>query len=200
MIAIQRAKPDRSKLNQAAILPYQLRPIDFEMAMQDVYDLLFDINTALVSRDLPRLEETVRPAIFSGIMSDALAASLARHSRVLTINRFHNGHPDLIPAGRYPNDAVQAGDEGVEVKATKGRGAVDTHGAREAWLCVFRYEVDSTTQPVMNRAPTRLVEILLARLTRDDYRRNPRGELGTRTASPNEQGMRKLRANWVYRE
>ncbi|MBI3979766.1 MAG: amidohydrolase family protein [Chloroflexi bacterium] len=158
-------------------MPYQLRLIDFEMAMQDVYDLLLDINTALVSRDLPRLEEAVRPAIFSGIMSDALAASLARHSRVLTINRFHNGHPDLIPAGRYPNDAVQAGDEGVEVKATKGRGAVDTRGAREAWLSVFRYEVDSTTQPVINRAPTRIVEILLAKLTRDDYRKNCPGPL-----------------------
>ncbi len=102
--------------------------------------------------------------------------------------------------GRYANDAVRAGEDGVEVKATKGRGAVDTHGAREAWLCVFRYEVDSTTQPVVNRAPTRIIEIALAKLTLDDFRRNPRGELGTRTASPNKQGMAKLRANRVYRE
>lgn len=199
-MVVQRAQPDPGCFNEAALLPYELRRLDFQLAMQDIYDLLFDINSALVARDLPRLEETVRPAIFSGILSDGLAASLARHSRALTVNRFHNGHPDLIPRGRYINDAVAAGEDGVEIKATRGHGAVDTHGARDAWLCVFRYATDSTTQPVINRAPTRIVEILLARLTREDFRRNPRGELGTRTASPNREGIAKLRSNWIYRE
>lgn len=199
---IEGASPKHDWFNEAAELPYSLRLADFELAMQDVYDLLYDMNTAMLGRGLKRLEETVRPAIFSGILSDALTASMARHSRVLTENRYHNGHPDLIPAGVYPNDAVKAGEEGVEVKATKGRGAVDTHGARDSWLLVFRYLVDSETEPVVARAPTRIVEVLLAYLTDlDDFRRNPRrGELGTRTASPNRDGMRKLRGNWVYRE
>lgn len=199
-VPIARSQPDATRFNPRVLLPYQLRLQDFDLAMRDLFDLLFDINAALVSRGLQRLEETVRPAIFSGIVSDALAAALARHSRVLTVNQFHNGHPDLIPRGRYANDAAQAGGEGVEIKATKGRGAVDTHGARDAWLCVFRYVGDSTTEPVVERAPTRVVEVLLARLTTGDFRRNQRGELGTRTASPNEQGLAKLRANWVYRE
>ena len=76
---------------------------------------------------------------------------------MLTENRFHNGHPDLIPQGRYPNDAVKAGEQGVEVKATKGKGSVDTHGARNAWLCIFRWQMDTTTQPVVNWVPTRFV-------------------------------------------
>jgi len=197
---LPRQQADPSWFNQSVELPYELRMADFELAMQDVYDLLFDINSALLSRGLMRLEETVRPAIFSGIMSDAVSASVARHSRVLTENRFHNGHPDLIPHGRYVNDAVNAGEDGVEIKATRGRGAVDTHGARDAWLCVFRYEVDDKTEPIVQRRATRIVEILLARLTTDDFRRNPRGELGTRTASPNRTGIAKLRANWIYRE
>ena len=100
--------------------------------MLDVYDLLHDINEALLTRGVKRFEETVRAAIFSGILSDTIAASVARHSRVLTENQFHNGHPDLIPEGVYAHDKVQSGHEGVEVKATKGRGAVDTHGARDA--------------------------------------------------------------------
>lgn len=200
MTGVQRSQTERAGFNPSAVLPYELRLADFELAMQDVYDLLFDINSALVSRGLRRLEETVRAAIFSGVLSDAISQSLARHSRALTVNRFHNGHPDLIPQGQYPNDAVAAGEHGVEIKATKGQGAVDTHGAREAWLCVFRYRVDASTEPAATRGPTRILEILLARLTRDDFRRNPRGELGTRTASPNRQGIAKLRANWVYRE
>lgn len=196
----RRAQADPDKFNPAATLPYELRLADFELAMQDLYDLLFDINMALVSRGLRRLEETVRPAVFTGIVSDALAATLAKHSRVLTENRFHNGHPDLIPQGRYRNDSVAAGEDGVEVKATRGGPAVDTHGARDGWFCVFRYAVDSTGEPTIDRSPTRVVEIVLARLTRDDFRRNPRGELGTRTASPNKEGVAKLRANWIYRE
>jgi len=168
--------------------------------MQDVYDLLFDINTTLVGRDLPRIEETVRTAIFSGMQSDVLTAALAKHSRVLTSNGHHNGHPDLIPRGRFPNDAVQAGDAGVEVKTTNKGPAVDAHGARDAWLCVFRYTVDAVTQPASARDATRITGIWLAKLTIADFRLNARGELGTRTASPNRAGVAKLRDNWIYRE
>lgn len=197
---MKRASPIESAFNPEAEFPYELRPDDFGLAMKDIYDLLFDINNALVGRGLRRIEEIVRAAIFSGILSDALTASLARHSRALTENRFHNGHPDLIPVGQFPNDSAMAADEGVEIKATKGRGAVDTHGARNAWLCVFRYKADLETEPLVRRQPTRIVEILLARLCLSDFRQNPRGELGTRTATPNQQGIAKLRANWIYRE
>ena len=196
---VERAHPIDSAFNRNAELPYQLRVDDFRIAMQDVYDPLGDINSALAARGLKRLEETVRPAVFSGIISDTVSASLARHARVLTENKFHNGHPDLIPEGRYAHDRVASGDEGVEIKATKGSGAVDSHGARNAWLCVFRYAVD-TTEPALDRQPTKITEVLLAKLTADDFRRNARGELGTRTASPNREGLRKLRANRVYSE
>ena len=196
----ERARPEPTAFNDSAELPYQLRSADFALALQDLFDFLFDVDSLLQSRDLPRLEDVVRPAVFSGILSDMLSASLARHSRVLTLNHFHNGHPDLVPKGRYPDDRTAAGHEGVEVKATKGTGAVDAHGAREGWLCVFRYVVDSETQPAVDRAPTRIREVLLARLELGDFRRNERGELGTRTASANAVGLQKLRSNWVYRE
>jgi hypothetical protein len=131
-ISVVRPQPDPTKFNQQAVLPYELRLVDFELAMQDMYDLLSDINTAVVSRGLQRLEDTVRPQHFSEILSGALTASLARHSRVLTENRFQSGRPHLIPQGMYPNDAVRAGEHGVEVKATKGRDGVETHGGRTA--------------------------------------------------------------------
>ncbi len=48
---------------------------------------------------------------------------------------------DLVVKGVYPNDAVKAGTEGVEIKTTrKSGGAVDTHGARDQWMAVFVYE------------------------------------------------------------
>lgn len=47
----QRNRPKRDNFNRAASLPFQLRLEDFEIAMQDVYDLLYDINTGLLEKD-----------------------------------------------------------------------------------------------------------------------------------------------------
>jgi hypothetical protein len=192
--------PDPAGFNSAATLPYQLRLEDFELAMRDIYDLLGDINSSLRSRGLRRMEEFVRPAGFSGILSDALTASLAKHSRTLTVNLYHNGHPDLVPEGLFALNRAQSGEDGIEVKVTRGSGGVDMHGARPAWLCLFRYAVDSVTEPAVDRAATVFIEVLLAKLEISDFRTNERGQLGTRTASPNSVGLQKLRTNWIYRE
>ncbi len=150
-------------------------------------------------RGLQRLDDMLRPAIMSGVLSDMLTASLARHSRALTENLFHNGHPDLIVQGVYPGNAVKAGLEGVEVKTTrKPGGAVDTHGARDQWLCVFVYRVDAESEPARDRDPMTFTEVYLGHVTIEDFRKNSRGELGTRTATLHRDGIRKLRNNWVY--
>lgn len=167
--------------------------------MQDVYDFFYDVNVHLAGKGLGRLEDTLRRAILSGALSDMLTASLATHSRALVQNRYHNGHPDLVLRGVYPNDAAKAGGEGVEVKTTlKKGGAVDTHGAREQWFCVFVYQVDNETEPAAARAPLRFTELYLAHVTPEDFRRNERGELGTRTATLHQAGVAKLREGWVY--
>jgi len=44
-----------------------------------------------------------------------------------------------------------------------------------------------------------LVEVYLGKVVVDDFRRNPRGELGTRTATLHRQGIEKLRQNWIYK-
>jgi hypothetical protein len=183
-------------------LPCELRPQDFELAIQDLYDLFFDINGILLQKGLGRLEDILerRKATLSGLLSDLLTASLGRHSRALTENRWPNGHPDLVVRGRYPNDAVKAGEEGVEIKSTKNaNAAVDMHGARNQWLCVFVYEIDSRTEPVTERIPLTIIAVYLAQVRIEDFRRNPRGELGTRTATLHREGIGMLRAKWLFR-
>lgn len=197
---ITRNTVDLTKFNAAAKLPFELRLKDFEIAAQDIYDFFFDVNSALVARGLKRFDDLLRPAIMSGILSDLLTASLARHSRALTENRYFNGHPDLVVEGRYAGDSVKAGLEGVEVKATrKPGGAVDTHGARDQWMCVFVYEVDNKTEPANERKPLSVTEIYLGHVTKTDFRKNARGELGTRTATLHKEGIAKLRKSWIYK-
>lgn len=197
---LKRNTVNSTKFNPKARLPFELRPKDFELAMLDVYDFFFDVNTQLTSKGLERLDDTLRPAIMSGVLSDMLTASLAKHSRSLTENRYFNGHPDLIVKGIYPENKIKAGTEGVEIKTTrKSGGAVDTHGARDQWMCVFVYEVDNVTEPAINRAPMTFTEVYRGHVSTKDFRNNPRSELGTRTAPLHKKGIEKLRANWLYR-
>jgi hypothetical protein len=197
---LQREKPDNTKFNQNAILPYSLRLEDFEIAIQDVYDFFFDVNKLFLEKGLPRLDDILRPANMSGILSDMLTSSMAKHSRSLVQNRYFNGHPDLLVSGKYVNDSAKAGEEGVEIKTTRKKGgAVDTHGGRNQWMCVFVYEVDNETEPAQGRRPMRFTEVYLSQVTTGDFRKNARGELGTRTATLDRDGIKKLRANWVYK-
>lgn len=197
---MQRNALDPKKFNTTAELPFELRLDDFRAAAQDVYDFFHDVNSGLLVKGLERLDDMLRPAIMSGVLSDMLTASLARHSRALTVNAYFNGHPDLVVKGEYPNNAIRAGEKGVEIKTTrKTGGAVDTHGAREQWMCVFVYTVDNASEPARSREPMSFTEIYLGKVTLDDFRRNPRGELGTRTATLHAQGIAKLRRSWIYR-
>lgn len=197
---LKKATIDKAAFNKDAVLPFELRLSDFEGAMQDVYDFFFDVNTLLSGKGLHRLDDMMRPAALSGTLSDMITASLARFSRSLVENRHFNGHPDLILRGKYPNDSVSAGEFGIEIKSTrKSGGAVDTHGARRQWMCVFVYEVDNTTEPASNREPMRFTEVYLAEVEEGDFRKNARGDLGTRTATLHKDGVKKLRENWIYK-
>ena len=189
----------RSAFNPKATLPYELRLKDFEMAMQDVYDFFHDVNQLLLSKGLHRMDDMMRPAAMSGMISDMLTASMAKHARALAENKHFNGHPDLLLNGKYPNNSVKSGSEGVEIKSTrKAGGAVDTHGAREQWMCVFVYETDHKTEPVVMREPMRFTEVYLGHVVPNDFRKNARGELGTKTATLDRAGIQKLRTNWIY--
>lgn len=188
--------------NESLSLPYELRLADFALAMQDVYDFFHDVNGTLLEKGLGRLEDILekRKATLSGLLSDFLCASVARHSRALTENRWPNGHPDLIVRGRYTGDAIKAGEDGIEIKTTKNASAaVDMHGARDQWLCVFVYEIDNATEPAVDRRPLNFSAVYLAQVRRTDFRKNPRGELGTRTATLHREGIKMLRQQWVYR-
>jgi hypothetical protein len=63
---------------------------------------------------------------------------------------------------------------------------------------VFVYDVDSATEPATDRAAMTFLEIYIAHVTQSDFRKNARGELGTRTATLDANGVKKLRRGWVY--
>jgi hypothetical protein len=171
-VSIIKNEPDPTKFNREATLPFELRLMDFQAAMQDVYDFFYDVNVLLLGKGLQRLDDMLRPAIMSGLLSDMIAASVAKHSRTLVQNKYFNGHPDLLVQGVYPNDKIKSGSEGIEIKTTrKSGGAVDTHGARDQWMCVFVYDIDAVTEPAVERYPMQFTEVYLAHVTVSDFRK-----------------------------
>ena len=66
-------------------------------------------------------------------------------------------------------------------------------------MCVFVYETDHITEPAIGRSPLRFSEVYLGKVGVADFRKNPRSELGTRTATLDAKGILKLRTNWIYR-
>lgn len=59
--------------------------------------------------------------------------------------------------------------------------------------------MDNKTEPAIERKPMTFTEVYLGNVVCDDFRKNARGELGTRTATLHKDGVGKLRANWIYR-
>ena len=199
MATTNRGKVNLKSFNDSATLPFELRLEDFQVAMQDVYDFFHDVNVLMATKGLQRLDDMLRPAIMSGMLSDMLTASMAKHARSLVQNTYFNGHPDLVVQGRYPKNGNQSGADGVEIKTTrKSGGAVDTHGARDQWMCVFVYEIDGVTEPAVSRLPMSFKEVYLGKVTVGDFRKNARGELGTRTATLDKSGLLSFRRNWIY--
>ena len=65
-------------------------------------------------------------------------------------------------------------------------------------MCVFVYRLDNKKEPAVDRDPMKFTEVYLGHVTVEDFRWNPQCELGTRTATLDKNGIRKLCRHWVY--
>ena len=59
--------------------------------------------------------------------------------------------------------------------------------------------IDAESEPANARQPMTFTEVYMGDVTREDFRKNARGELGTRTATLHKDGVAKLRSNWIYK-
>lgn len=194
-------KVDPNKFNPSALLPYGLEVTHFHLAMQDVYDFFYRVNGGLQNWwNDETVENTLPKATVSGIVSGLLLKRLGLHAPTLTPNRYHNGHPNLVPRGLYKENKIRAGDEGLHVKATvKSGGGVDRHAGRNEWVCVFVYEMDRREQANGVRSPLAFTEVYLGRFTEEDYVLSERKKRGTDTARLSPDALSRLQENWVFR-
>jgi hypothetical protein len=124
---IKREKPIRECFNSNATLPFELRIEDFSIAMQDVYDLFFDVNSLMLEKGLQRLEEMLRPAIMSGLLSDFFISQFGKTLSFVDSESTFQWASRSFSERRSPNDSAKAGSEGDKDDPEGWR------GRRHAW-------------------------------------------------------------------
>lgn len=186
--------------NSSVVLPYGLRAAEVRAALEDVYDFLYNVNRFLVGKGWDRLEETLMPATFSGVISEMAVQSVSKQSTAVIRNQYHNGRPDLLPRGHYPDNAILQGPEGIEVKASRNKSGWQGHNVENGWIMVFQYRLDLQGEPVEKREPTQFVRVLIAQLSEEDWSFSGRAGTSRRTptASIRRSGAEKLLANPIY--
>jgi len=192
-----------SGFNPKAALPYGLRGEDIARSMKDFLDFLTFINEALAAKRIQRLESFLMPANFSSIVGEFITATIPKHCKTLVKNNYHNGHPDLIPAGKFPKDGCLHGDHGIEVKASRHISGWQGHNPENVWLMVFVFESNSPRDIILGTPtmPFRFLKVVGAKLRKSNWKFSGRSETSRRTitASVTRSGFDKLEANWIYR-
>ena len=195
---------DPGGFNPRAVIPFGCTPDHIRLSMQEFLDFLCFLNTQMQSRSLPRLETMLMPANFSSIVGEFMGATIPKYCSGLVKNRYHNGHPDLIPAKRWDKDMCQHGSEGIEIKGSRYLKAWQGHNPEDTWLMVFVFDANRQVDAGkgVGPKPFRFRAVVGAELTRGDWKFAGRSETSRRTitASVTTSGYRKMMGNWIYLE
>ncbi|MYC97582.1 MAG: hypothetical protein F4X14_21730 [Caldilineaceae bacterium SB0661_bin_32] len=195
---------ETSAFNEKAVLPYGLTVSNLQSAMQDFVDFLGFINQQLHSRSLSRLESFLMPANFSSIVGEFMNETIPQYCSTLVKNQYHNGHPDLIPAGMFNGNSVQYSQEGIEIKASRHRSGWQGHNPEAVWLLVFHFDSNTARDRSIDVPPKpfQFRGVYGAQLEEEDWNFSGRSETSRRTitASVNRQGVTKMKENWMYED
>lgn len=194
---------DSRHFNKECILPYGCTVDAIRSAMNEFLDFLQFVNAQLNERDIQRLETMLMPANFSSMVGEFIAATVPRHCSGLVRNRYHNGHPDLLPAGRYPGDSQLHACEGIEIKASRYSRGWQGHNPEDVWLMVFVFDANRARDDDRGIPPKpfRFLKVAGAKLTAEDWKFSGRFATSRRTitASVTREGFDKMETNWIYR-
>lgn len=190
--------------NDTAAIPYGMTTAHIQSAMEEFIDVLGFINLQLRSKKVPRLEAFLMPANFSSLVGEFMNIGIPKFCQTIVKNRYHNGHPDLLPKGLYPGDAVLHAPEGIEVKGSRNRRGWQGHNPENVWLMVFVFDANSARDEITGLPPKpfRFVQVLGAKLSLEDWQFSGRSVTSRRTitATVTPSGYRKMAANWIYRD
>lgn len=193
---------DKDGFNPKAAIPFGVTTGHVRAAMQDFIEFLTLIDTQLHGKEMGTLEGVMQQASFSNLVSEMMVAGIPKHCKTVVKNRYHNGHPDMLPAGKYAKDEAQhAGVDGIEIKASRYLQGWQGHNAEDVWLMVFVFQSGRLGPKVKGTPAFKFLLVVGAQLTKADWLFSGRSETSRRTitASVTKAGAAKMLANWIYK-
>ena len=194
---------DPAGFNAKARLPYGLSTDHIRRAMESFTSFLGLVNKALNRKSLERLESVLMPANFSSIVGEFVCAAIPKFCPTLARNRYHNGHPDLVPVGVYPDNRIKLASQGIEIKGSRNLSGWQGHNAEDTWLMVVCFDSDRPVDKAEGREPKpfRFLLVVGAKVKKSDWQFAGRSATSRRTitASITRSGYDKMLANWIYR-
>lgn len=197
-------RPDFENFNSDARIPYGVSVEHIFNAMVDFTDFLQTVDMELARKGMARLEDMLMPANFSSMVGEFITSNLPKHCSAIVKNTYHNGHPDLLPAGKYPDDAAQhVGSDGIEVKASRYKKGWQGHNPEDVWLMVFVFEGGRPSDARTSKEKTqfRFLAVYGALLEKSDWQFAGRSQTSRRTitATVLPSGYEKMAGNWIYK-
>jgi hypothetical protein len=193
---------DKDGFNPNAKIPFNVTTAHVQAAMQDFIEFLTLIDSQLHTKEMASLENTMMQANFSSLVGEMMGARIPKHCPTVVKNLYHNGHPDMLPTGKYPGDAAQhAGSDGIEIKASRYLQGWQGHNAEDVWLLVFVFQSGREGPKVKKTTAFKFLLVVGAMLTKADWLFAGRSETSRRTitASVTKAGAAKMMANWIYK-
>lgn len=188
--------------NPNAVIPHGVTIQHICSAMNEFIDFIRMVNQRMLENNAARFESILMPANFSSIVGEFMSSGIPKYCDSIVKNRYHNGHPDMIPAGVFPNDSVQYAHEGIEIKGSRYLKGWQGHNPESIWLMVFMFDSNRPIDESQNIAPKpfRFLRVAGAQLTVEDWQFAGRSETSRRTitAAVKDSGYRKMMANWIY--
>jgi hypothetical protein len=192
--------PEIDGFNRTAEIPFGITIAHVYAAMQDFIDFLSLIDGQLQATGMTNIENTIMPANFSSLLARMMCARIPKHCPTVVSNRYHNGHPNILPAGKYPGDGAEhAGSDGIEVKASRYLHGWQGHNAEDVWLMVFVFQ-SGREEPKVKKTPAfKFLLVAGALLSREDWLSAGRSEASRRTttATVTKAGAAKMMENWI---
>lgn len=194
--------PEKDGFNSNAQIPFGVTTQHVYAAMMDFIDFVALMDTQLYGKGMPSLENTMMQANFSSLVGEVICAQIPKHCPTVVKNLYHNGHPDILPAGRYANNAAQhAGSDGIEVKASRYLRGWQGHNAEDVWLMVFVFQSGREGPKLKRTQAFKFLLVAGALLSKEDWLFAGRSGTSRRTitASVTKAGAAKMMANWIYK-
>lgn len=194
--------PEKNGFNPRARIPFGVTAMHVYSAMRDFVEFLRIVDARLHRNGMPTLENTMMQANFSSLVGEVISVAIPKYCRRVVKNLYHNGHPDILPAKKYANDAAQhAGADGIEIKASRYLQGWQGHNAEDVWLMIFVFQSGRSGKKVAETPAFKFLLVAGAPLTKADWLFSGRSETSRRTitASVTKAGAAKMMTNWIYK-